>query len=130
MTHPSPVPPRARGLRRLFRAFGYSCQGLAAAWHSEPAFRQEVVLAIIMLPAAFFVGRTAIEIFLLCLTVVLVLVIELINSAIEALADAITHEYHPLIGKAKDTGSAAVLLSLIITGAWWAYVILDRWVFI
>lgn len=116
------------GLTRIVRAFGYSLKGLRATWRDEAAFRQECVLAIVMLPAAFWVGRTAVEIFLLCVTVMLVLMLELVNSGLEALADAISLEHHPLLGKAKDTGSAAVLLALILAAGWWGYVLVDRFV--
>lgn len=114
------------GIKRVVNAFGYSLKGLHAALRHEAAFRQECALALILFPSAFWLGRNAVEIFLLCFTVLLVLIVELINSAIEALADAISLEHHPLLGRAKDIGSAAVLLCLLTTGAWWAYVIIDR----
>lgn len=127
MNQPSSYKSRG-GIKRVFNAFGYSLKGLRAALKHEAAFRQECALALILLPSAFWLGRNAVEIFLLCLTILLVLVVELINSAIEALADAISLEHHPLLGRAKDTGSAAVLLCLLITGVWWGYVLLDRFV--
>lgn len=114
------------GIKRVVNAFGYSLKGLRAALQHEAAFRQECALALILFPSAFWLGRNAVEIFLLCFTVLLVLIMELINSAIEALADAISLEHHPLLGRAKDMGSAAVLLCLLTTGAWWAYVIIDH----
>lgn len=114
------------GVKRLFRAFGYSLKGLKAALKNEAAFRQECALAVILLPAAFWLGRSATEIFLLIASVVLVLIVELINSAIEALADAISTAHHPLLGQAKDLGSAAVLLCLVIAGGWWGYICVDR----
>ena len=116
------------GIKRVFNAFGYSIKGLRAALKHEAAFRQECALALVLFPSAFWLGRNAVEIFLLCFTIFLVLVVELINSAIEALADAISVEHHPLLGRAKDTGSAAVLLCLLLTGAWWGYVLLDRFI--
>ena len=85
----------------------------------EAAFRQEAALAVVMIPAAFFLGRHALEILLLIAVVVLVLIIELLNSAMETLADAITTDTHPLIGRAKDIGSAAVFLALLLAGAAW-----------
>lgn len=114
------------GIKRVFNAFKYSMKGLNAALKHEAAFRQECALALVLLPTAFWLGRNAIEIFLLCFTVILVLILELINSAIEALADAISTKHHPLLGRAKDTGSAAVFLSLVITTSWWSYVLIDR----
>ena len=116
------------GIGRVVKAFGYSLQGLGAAWRHEAAFRQECGLALVLFPAAFWLGRDAIEIFLLCLTLVLVLIVELINSAVEALADAISTAHHPLLGRAKDLGSAAVFLALLTVGAWWGWVALDRFV--
>jgi diacylglycerol kinase (ATP) len=107
---------------RVFKALRYSVQGLRAALRYEAAFRQEASLAIVMIPAAFFLGRHALEVFLLIAAVILVLIVELLNSAIEALADAITTASHPLIGRAKDLGSAAVLLALLLAGGAWATV--------
>ncbi|AZY48136.1 diacylglycerol kinase [Bordetella avium] len=123
--HPSPYKSTG-GLRRILNALRYSWQGLKAAVKYEAAFRQELALAVLMIPAAFFLGRTAVEVFLLIVSVVLVLVVELINSAIEALADALSVETHPLLGRAKDLGSAAVMLMLIFTGAVWICVALGR----
>ncbi|ANN76214.1 diacylglycerol kinase [Bordetella flabilis] len=114
------------GVRRIFNALRYSMQGLRAAIRYEAAFRQELVLAILLIPAAFFLGRSVIEVFILIMSVVLVLVAELLNSAIEALADALSVEMHPLLGRAKDLGSAAVLLLLIFTVAVWAGVAIGR----
>jgi diacylglycerol kinase (ATP) len=114
------------GVRRIFNALRYSMQGLRAAIRYEAAFRQELVLAILLIPAAFFLGRSVIEVFILIMSVVLVLVAELLNSAIEALADALSVEMHPLLGRAKDLGSAAVLLLLIFTVAVWVGVAIGR----
>lgn len=127
MVNPSPFPFKSRGgLMRIFRAFIYSLQGLKAAWQHEAAFRQECVLAVILFPTAFWLGRTPVEVFLLCLCLLLVLVTELINSAIEALADSLSTEHHPLLGRAKDIGSAAVFLTLCMVIGWWGWVIIDR----
>lgn len=82
-----------------------------------------------LFPSAFWLGRDVTEVFLLCLTLVLVLVTELVNSAIEALADSISTDPHPLLGRAKDIGSAAVLLSLMVVIVWWGWVITDRFFF-
>ncbi len=125
-SHPSPFKSTG-GLRRIFNALRYSWQGLKAAIKYEAAFRQELALAVLMIPAAFFLGRNTTEVFLLIATVVLVLVVELLNSAIEALADALSVERHPLLGRAKDLGSAAVMLMLIFTGVVWAGVAISRY---
>jgi len=114
------------GLRRVFNALRYSLQGLRAAFKYEAAFRQELALAILLIPAAFFLGRSTDEVFILIATVVLVLIVELLNSAIEALADALSVETHPLLGRAKDLGSAAVMLMLLFTLAVWAAVAISR----
>lgn len=114
------------GFKRIVNAFGYSLQGIKAALQHEAAFRQESALVVILFPTAFWLGRDATEIFLLCFSLILVLIIELINSAIEALADSISTNHHPLLGRAKDIGSAAVLLALLCAGCWWAYVLIDR----
>ena len=116
------------GLRRVFKALGYSIQGLQAAIKHEAAFRQELLLAAVMIPAAFFLGRSATEIFILIAPMVLVLAAELINSAIEAVADAVSTEHNPLLGRAKDLGSAAVLLLLLLTGGVWVAVAFNRFV--
>ncbi|KOF52086.1 hypothetical protein AD428_22500 [Achromobacter sp. DMS1] len=86
-----------------------------------------LVLAVLLIPAAFFLGRNTVEVFLLVATVILVLVVELLNSAIEALADALSVETHPLLGRAKDLGSAAVMLMLLFTVAVWAGVAISRY---
>ncbi|ARP85245.1 diacylglycerol kinase [Bordetella genomosp. 9] len=114
------------GVRRIFNALRYSMQGLRAAIRYEAAFRQELVLAILLIPAAFWLGRSVLEVFILIMSVVLVLVAELLNSAVEALADALSVEMHPLLGRAKDLGSAAVLLLLIFTVAVWVAVAIGR----
>lgn len=126
MTQPSPYKSTG-GLARIARAFGYSMQGLGAAWRHEAAFRQETWLAVVLIPLGLWLGNTTGERLLLAGMVVGVLIVELINSAIEALADAISTEHNPLLGRAKDIGSAAVLLMLLLTGAAWASVLLPRW---
>ncbi|MBV2179649.1 MAG: diacylglycerol kinase [Castellaniella sp.] len=126
MTQPSSYK-NTGGLIRIIRAFGYSLQGLGAAWRHEVAFRQEVLLTIILIPLGLWLGNTAGERLLLASMPVLVLIVELINSAIEALADAISTDHHPMLGRAKDIGSAAVLLALLLAGAAWATVLVPRW---
>ena len=116
------------GIRRLAKAMRYSFQGFRAALKYEAAFRHELALAVLMIPAAFFLGRNALEVMVLILCVVLVLVVELLNSAVEALADALSVEIHPLLGRAKDLGSAAVMLLLLFTVAVWVGVAVSRFV--
>lgn len=115
------------GIRRLAKAMRYSFQGFRAALKYEAAFRHELALAVLMIPAAFFLGRNALEVMVLILCVVLVLVVELLNSAVEALADALSVEIHPLLGRAKDLGSAAVMLSLFFTVATWITIGISRY---
>lgn len=90
-----------------------------AAVRHEAAFRQELAVAIVALPVAIWLGQTVLEIFLLLASLVLVLIVELINSSIESLADTITQEHHPLIGQAKDLASASVLLSVLLASGVW-----------
>lgn len=116
-----------RGLRRIINAAGYSARGLRAAWTHESAFRQEVMLSAFMLPAALWLGTTWVERSLLMGTVVLVLTVEMLNSALEAAVDRVSLELHPLAGRAKDMGSAAVLLALLLCGGTWAAAIWARW---
>lgn len=116
----------ARGLRRLSRALVFSAAGLRAAWRSETAFRQEVVLAALLTPAAVWLGRTGLQRALLLGVLLLVLVVELLNSAIEAVVDRIGHDRHELSGQAKDMGSAAVLLSLTLALLIWLGIAWDR----
>ena len=108
-----------KGWRRLVNATGYSWAGLRAAWRNEEAFRQEAVLAVVLAPAAFVLGRTGLQQALLLGVLMLVLVVELLNSAIEAVVDRIGHDRHPLSGQAKDMGSAAVAVisSIQVSGS-------------
>jgi diacylglycerol kinase (ATP) len=114
--------PGKTGLRRIWNAMFYSLQGITAAWQHEAAFRQEAALCIIMIPLAFLVGDTAVERALLAGTCLLVLVTELLNSAIEAIVDRIGSEQHELSGRAKDIGSAAVFISLCSVGLTWGLI--------
>ncbi len=111
------------GLRRLVNAFGYSVDGFKAAYQNEDAFRQEVYLAIVLIPLAFFLGKTPIEKALMVASILLVLIVELFNSAIEAAVDHTSIERHPLAKRAKDIGSAAVLVALIIVVTVWGLLI-------
>lgn len=123
MTHPH----KGRtGLSRVVYATGHSLAGLRAAYRHESAFRQEFWLAALMIPAAFWLGRSWIEVALLAGTVLIVLIVELLNSGIEAAIDRISFEHHELSGRAKDYASAAVLLSLALCGAVWLAAIWQR----
>ena len=110
---------RRAGFSRMWHATGYSLAGLRAGW-SETAFRLEACLAFVLLPLAVWVGRTWVEGTLLAGSVLLVLVVELLNTAVEAAIDRIGPERHDLSKRAKDMGSAAVFLSLLIAGGIWA----------
>lgn len=112
------------GLRRVWNAFHYSLSGLRAAYACEDAFRQEVLLAIILIPLAFFLTANGIGRALMVSSVLLVLIVELLNSAVEATVDRISLENHRLAKRAKDIGSAAVLFSLINVVVVWACVLL------
>ena len=111
------------GLRRLMNATGYTRDGLTAAFKHEDAFRQEVFLALFMIPLALFLGETGIERALMIAAVLGVLIVELLNSAIEAAVDRISLEHHLLIKRAKDMGSAAVMIALINVVAVWSLVL-------
>jgi len=124
-SHPSPYKSKG-GLSRLSAALGYSWKGLKAAVRYEAAFRQELAVAAILLPFAFLLGRSAIEVLALFGSIVLVLVVELLNSAVEAVADAVSLEDHPLLGRAKDLGSAAVFLAVTFAIAVWLTFIVLR----
>ena len=123
---PAPHPHKQRkGLARLWHATGYSLQGLRTGW-AEKAFRQEVLLAAVLLPASFWLGQSWVEVALLAACVVLVLITELLNSGIETAIDRIGPELHDLSKRAKDLGSAAVLLSLLLCAAVWSAAIYQR----
>lgn len=111
------------GLRRLINAFGYSMEGLQAAYKNEDAFRQEVLLAIVLIPLAFYLGGDGLEIALMVACVWLVLIVELLNSAVEAVVDRVSLEHHDLAKRAKDIGSAAVLFSLVNLAIVWVCVL-------
>ena len=114
------------GIDRLVRATGYSIQGLLQATRTESAFRQELALALVLLPAAFWLGHTWIEVALLGGSVVLLLIVELLNSAVEAAIDRVSYEMHDLSKRAKDYGSAAVLLALLLTTGIWCAALYQR----
>jgi diacylglycerol kinase (ATP) len=112
------------GLARLLNAFGNTWRGLAGAWREEAAFRQECVLAAVLVPLALWLAETPVELALLLGPVVMVLVVELLNSAVEAAIDRIGEEQHALSGLAKDLGSAAVFGSFVLLALNWAAVLL------
>jgi diacylglycerol kinase (ATP) len=118
--------PGHTGFKRIWLSFGYARQGLKAAWSKEAAFRQQAVLCVVLIPAAFWVGRDLPEQALLIAACLLTLVVEAINSAIETIVDRIGPERNELSGRAKDLGSAAGLLGLVILAVVWGLVAWDR----
>ena len=114
------------GLDRVVRATGYSLEGLRAAYRHESAFRQEFWLAMVLLPLALWVGRSWVETALLAGSVLLVLIVELLNSAIESAIDRISLDTHDLSKRAKDIGSAAVFLALLLCAGIWLAAVWHR----
>lgn len=114
------------GLKRLLGALSNSAAGLHAAWKNEEAFRQELLLAIVLFPTAFWLGENSVQIALLLLSVLIVLIVELLNTCVEATIDRIGHEYHELSKRAKDIGSAAVGVSLATLLVVWGLVAYAR----
>lgn len=110
-------------IARIFRAAGYSLKGLRAAWANEAAFRQELVLFIFLFPLGLWLGQDGIERVLLTLSLLLVLIVELLNSAVEAVVDRFGNERHELAGRAKDIASAAVFVALINVPFTWLLVL-------
>ena len=113
------------GLRRLFNALGYSLEGFKAAFKHEDAFRQEVFLAIVLIPLGAYLGNNAIEQALMIASVLLVLIVELLNSAIEAAVDHTSTDHHALAKRAKDIGSAAVFIALSIVIVVWGLILFN-----
>jgi diacylglycerol kinase (ATP) len=114
------------GLTRILRAFGYSFQGFRHAWREESAFRQELGLAVAVVPAGVYLGRSGVERALLVWPMLQILLVEILNSAVEAVVDRSGLERHPLAGMAKDMGSAAVLLSFGMLGTVWLLILSDH----
>jgi len=119
------VPAKNTGWRRIVLAGGYSLQGLIATWRNEAAFRQELWLVLLAAPLALWLGDGLLEKALLIATLLLILVVELLNSALESIVDRIGPEHHTLSGRAKDQGSAAVLLTLILAAIVWAAILIS-----
>lgn len=116
------------GVRRIRNAALYSVAGMRIAWKNEAAFRQELVLCLVMVPVALWVGDSAVERSLLIGTCLLVLVVELLNSAIESVVDRVGTDRHELSGRAKDMASAAVFVSLLLTVTCWGLVVYENFV--
>ena len=117
---------KPRGLLRVMRALGASVHGLVGAFREEAAFRQELALATLVIPLGLWLGHGGVERALLIAPMLLILIVELLNSAIEATVDRIGFERHKLAGLAKDIGSAAVFMSFVMLGAVWLLVLLGR----
>lgn len=117
---------KPRGLTRILRAVGSSAQGLAGAFREEAAFRQELALAALVIPLGLWLGHSGVERALLIAPMLLILIVELLNSAIEATVDRIGFERHALAGLAKDIGSAAVFVSFVLLATVWLLVLLGR----
>lgn len=118
--------PRPAGLGRLWRAFLNSLRGFRGAFREEAAFRQELAFAVIAIPAGLWLGKSGLEKAMLIAPVLLILIVELLNSAIETVVDRIGREHHPLSGLAKDIGSAAVLASFVLFAVVWVLVLCFR----
>ena len=118
--------PGNTGLRRIINATFFSMAGLRAAWRDEAAFRQELLLSVVLIPTAFWVGRTAVERSLLIGSCLIVLIVELLNTGIANVVDRFGEERHRLSGQAKDMGSAAVFTSLMLTLVIWSLIAWER----
>src|ERR1700691_3808985 len=114
------------GIARLLRAFGYSFQGFQHTWREEAALRQEAMLSLLVIPAGLYLGNSGVERAMLVSPMLLILVVEILNSAVEAVVDRSGTERHPLAGMAKDMGSAAVMLSFALLGTVWLLILSDH----
>lgn len=112
-----------KGLVRLWNATGYSRDGLKAAWKNEAAFREEVLLALFAIPLALYLGKTGVDRALLVGSILLILIVEILNSGLEAVVDKASPETHELAKRAKDMGSAGVMLALINAAVVWFFVL-------
>ena len=124
-TSPANAQKNRKGLNRVWHAAGYSIEGLKAGWY-ETAFRQEALAALVLVPLAFWLGNSWVEVALLAGSVVIVMIVELLNTGIETAIDRIGPEWHDLSKRAKDMGSAAVLLALLLCGGIWVAAIVQR----
>ena len=118
--------PGNRGLKRLALATKFSILGYKAAWRNEEAFPTEIILSLFLFPAAFWLGQTGVERVLLLLSCILVILMELANSAIESVVDRTGSEHHPLSGQAKDLGSALVMTANLTVLLVWGIIAWDR----
>ena len=118
--------PGKSGLTRLVDATGYSVSGIRAAFNAEAAFRQELMLVIALLAASFWLARSTLEWLLLIVPLLVLLIVELLNSAIESVVDRVGDEIHELSGRAKDMGSAAVFFSLLLIAVSWGAIAWNR----
>lgn len=126
MQHEDPLAQKSRhGITRILHATGYSIEGLKSGW-KETAFRQEAILSFFLIPGAFFLGQSALEIIVLIGSVFLVLIVELLNTGVESAIDRMGPEWHAFSKRAKDVGSAAVLLSLLFCVLTWILIALAR----
>ncbi|ELR66264.1 Diacylglycerol kinase [Photobacterium marinum] len=116
--------PGETGIKRIIDATGYSIQGLKATWKYEEAFRLEMTLLPILTAVTFFLPVTKLEQLAMVASLVLVVIVELLNSAVEAVVDRIGHEHHELSGRAKDIGSAAVFVTMLLAGFTWLVVLI------
>lgn len=122
------APPDNKGIKRIVNAFFFSMHGFAACFRTEEAFRQEVFLAIVMIPLGFMLGDSPVERAILIGAVVLVLVVEILNTAVERAIDRISFEKHELSKEAKDMGSAAVFLSLVFCSVVWSMIVVPKFI--
>ncbi len=120
----SAKPGKKKGIKRILFAFYYSSKGICAACRGEAAFRLELLLFLVLAPAGYYLGETGIEKALLIGSLFIVLIVEILNSAIESVVDRIGEEFHQLSGQAKDMGSGAVLISLVFVSVTWLLVLL------
>ena len=116
--------PGKTGIRRIIDAAGYSMKGLKAAWLNEAAFRQEVMLAVVGIPLAYYLAETKYDFLWLIMPLFLIILAELTNSAIEAAIDRIGDEHHELSGRAKDIGSALVFVCMLLLAVVWTVILL------
>lgn len=123
---PPSVPAKRKGLAKIWAATIYSAEGLRACFRSEEAFRIESILSVFLIPLAFILGETALEKTMLLFPIVLVLLVELLNSAVEAVVDRVSLDYHELSKKAKDIASGAVFISLMTFLLIWSVLLFDR----